>query len=109
MLQELYSLNNEDIASIQNELIINNIKAQYALSQDDQLISRSISSFLLEIPVGSAKSIWMYETINNYLTSDQLHEFQNCFTNNKQQLNAAKLDEILTDIIDLKTSFFVSE
>lgn len=96
----------KDIASIQQELIIKNIQARYGLTQDDQLIAEVLSSFLLEIPVGSAKSIWMYETLNNYLTSDQRLKFQTALLNNKQT-TAAKLDEILTDIIDLKTSFFV--
>ncbi|MEK3978197.1 hypothetical protein MKY37_03800 [Psychrobacillus sp. FSL K6-2836] len=99
-------IQNEDIASIQQELIIKNIQARYGLSQEDQLIAEVLSSFLLEIPVGSAKSIWMYETVNNYLTSEQRVEFQNALINNKQ-ITAAKFDEILTDIIDLKTSFFV--
>ncbi|MFJ7825066.1 hypothetical protein [Psychrobacillus sp. NPDC096623] len=96
-----------DIASIQNQLIINHIQSEYDLSPDDQLIAEVLSSFLMEIPVGSAKSIWMYETINNYFTIDQRVEFQIALRNNKQ-LTAAKLDELLTAIIDLKTSFFVS-
>ncbi|SEM25141.1 hypothetical protein SAMN04487786_1494 [Paenisporosarcina quisquiliarum] len=95
-----------DIASIQQELIIKNIQAQYGLAQDNQLIAEVLSNFLLEIPVGSAKSIWMYETINNYLTSDQRAEFQTALLNNKNT-TAAEFDKILTDIIDLKTSFFV--
>ena len=49
----------------------------------------------------------MYETITNYLTSEQRKKFQTALLNNKQQLTAAKFDEILTDIINLKTSFFV--
>lgn len=96
-----------DIASIQNELIINNIQAEYDLAPNDQLIAEVLSSFLLEIPVGSAKAIWMYETINNYLTTDQREEFQIALQKNKK-LTAAKLDKLLTDVIDLKTSFFVS-
>lgn len=93
-----------DIASIQQELIIKNIQAQYGLAQDNQMIAEVLSNFLLEIPVGSAKSIWMYETINNYLTSDQRAEFQTALLNNKNT-TAAEFDKILTDIIDLKTSF----
>ncbi|QUG40979.1 hypothetical protein KD050_17050 [Psychrobacillus sp. INOP01] len=99
-------IQNEEIASIQQELIIKNIQAQYDLSQDDQLIAEVLSSFLLKIPVGSAKSIWMYETVNNYLTPEQRVEFQTALLNNNKT-TAAKFDEILTDIIDLKTSFFV--
>ena len=96
----------EDIASIQQELIIKNIQAQFGLTQDDQLIAEVLASFLLKIPVGSTKSIWMYETVNNYLTADQRVEFQTALLNNKQT-TAAKFDEILTSTIDLKTSFFV--
>ena len=95
-----------DIASIQQELITKNIQARYGLSKDNQLISEVLSSFMLEIPVGSAKSVWMYDTVNNYLTSEQRIRFQNTLKKNKQ-ITAAKLDEILTDIINLKTSFFV--
>ena len=97
----------EDIASIQNELIVKNIQAQYELPREDQLIAEVLSSFLLDLPVGSPKSSWMYETITNYLTSEQRKKFQTALLNNKQQLTAAKFDEILTDIINLKTSFFV--
>ena len=96
----------EDIASIQNELIVKNIQAQYNLTQDDQLTAEVLSSFLLDLPIGSAKSIWMYETINNYLTSEQRLKFKTALLNNKQT-NAVKFDEMLSDIIELKTSFFV--
>jgi len=99
-------IQHEDIASIQNELIVKNIQAQYDLTQDDQLIAEVLSSFLLDLPIGSAKSIWMYETINNYLTTEQHLKFQTALLNNKET-TATRFDEILTDIIDLKTSFFV--
>lgn len=96
----------EDITSIQQELIVKNIQAQFGISEDNQQIAEVLSSFLMETPVGSAKSIWMYETLNNYLTADQQIEFQAALSNN-EQITSAKFDEILSDIIDLKTSFFV--
>ncbi|TQR17838.1 hypothetical protein [Psychrobacillus vulpis] len=97
--------NDENIAAIQRELIVNNVQSTYGLDSNESLLAEVISSYLLNQPIGSEKAIWMYETLNNYFTSKQLEEWKTAITKNKQ-LNAEKMDELLSKTLDLKTSFF---
>ena len=55
--------------------------------------------------MGAEKSIWMYETITNYLTNSQLSEWKSLLENQKE-LSAEKLDKLLSSLLDSKTSFF---
>ncbi|WP_342600544.1 hypothetical protein MHB48_05545 [Psychrobacillus sp. FSL H8-0483] len=96
---------NKDLASIQRELIIKNVQLQYGLVAENLIMAEVISSFLTDSPIGSEKSIWMYETLTNYFTEDQLSDWKKVLMENKQ-LSAQKLDGLLSEVIELKTSFF---
>lgn len=95
----------DDLPSIQRELIVKNVQMGYKLPADNLLLAEVVSSFIMESPVGTEKSIWMYETLTNYLTSSQALEWKTKLEGQKQ-LSAEKLDNLLSSIIDSKTSFF---
>lgn len=99
-------IQNSDISSIEREIIVKNIQAKYGLSLDNPLIAEVLSSFLMDSPIGSEKSKWMYETLKNYFTESQLSEWKSALQKNKK-LNAEQIDKMLSKIIDYKTSFFV--
>jgi hypothetical protein len=95
----------EDIATVQRELILKNVLLKYGLDSSDLLLAEVISSYLVNHPIGSEKAIWMYETLNNYFTSDQLADW-NSKVNRTRKLDATKLDKLLSNTIGLKTSYF---
>ena len=95
----------KDIDSIERELIVKNVQLQYGLNEENPLLAEVVSSFLMDSPIGAEKSIWMYETLKNYFTTNQLTEWKTTLSKNSP-LNAEKLDKLLSEVIDLKTSFF---
>lgn len=95
----------KDMDSIERDLIVKSVQSQYELDGESPLLAEVISSFLVERPIGTEKSMWMYETVNNYLTTTQRTEWKAILTKNRP-LNAKELDKLLSDTIDLKTSFF---
>ncbi|MFJ8066226.1 hypothetical protein ACIQYS_16615 [Psychrobacillus sp. NPDC096426] len=95
----------KDIESIERELIVKNVQLHYGLNENSPLLAEVVSSFLMDIPIGTEKSIWMYETLKNYFTASQLSEWKTTLTKN-HRLSAEELDKSLSEIIDFKTSFF---
>lgn len=95
----------KDIDSIERDLIVKSVQSQYELNGENPSISEVISSFLMERPIGNEKSNWMYETVRDYMTTSQLIEWKAMLTKNRP-LNAKGLDKLLSEVIDLKTSFF---
>ncbi|MFJ7970636.1 hypothetical protein [Psychrobacillus sp. NPDC096389] len=95
----------KDMDSIERDLTVKSVQSQYDLNGESPLLAEVISSFLMERPIGTEKSIWMYETVNNYLTTSQMTEWKAILTKN-HPLNAKELDKLLSETIDLKTSFF---
>ena len=98
-------IESEDIVSIQRELIVKHVQLIYGIDSPDTLLAEVISSFLLDQPIGSEKARWMYDTLVSYLTTDQLENWKLALEKNKQ-VDAEKLDTMLTNILKLKTSFF---
>ncbi|MEI4771174.1 hypothetical protein WAX74_16240 [Psychrobacillus sp. FJAT-51614] len=98
-------IENEDIASIQRELIVKQVQLRYGIDSADPLLAEVISSFLLDRPIGTEKANWMYDTLVNYLTTEQLESWKAEFEK-KNQMDAEKLDALLSNILHLKTSFF---
>lgn len=98
-------IHNRDISSVERELIVKNVQAKYGLSLDNPLIAEVLSSFLMDSPIGSEKSKWMYETLKNYFTESQLSNWKSALLKHKK-LNAEQIDKILSKIIEYKTSFF---
>ncbi|WP_144509381.1 hypothetical protein [Bacillus sp. FJAT-22090] len=96
---------NKGVDAIQSEIIVKNIQLQYGLNEENPLLAEVVSSFIMASPIGSEKSIWMYETLKNYFTKDQLSEWETALTKTGK-LNAEKLDKLLSKVIGLKTSFF---
>lgn len=95
----------KDIDTIERELIVKIVQLQYDLNEENPLLAEVVSSFLTDRPIGTEKSNWMYETVHDYMTISQLTEWKAMLTKNRP-LNAEKLDELLSEVIDLKTSFF---
>lgn len=98
-------LENPNIASIENELIVKNVQLAYGLDSSEVITAELIGSYLLNRPIGSTKTKWMYETLNHYFTKDQLSEWKTVLKE-KEHLNNEKLDSLLSDILRQKTSFF---
>lgn len=96
---------NKDVEIIQHDLVVSNIQFQYGLSEEDSSVAEVVSSFLMNSPMGTEKSIWMYETLKNYFTKAQLSDWESALKKNSK-LNAEKLDKLLAKVIGLKTSFF---
>ncbi|MFJ5771287.1 hypothetical protein [Psychrobacillus sp. NPDC093180] len=98
-------MKSKDIDSIERELIVKTVQYQYGLTDDNSLLSEVVSSFSMDRSIGSEKSVWMYETLKNYFTTNQLSEWKTKLTKNSS-LNAEKLDELLSEVIGSNTSFF---
>ncbi|WP_391208360.1 hypothetical protein [Psychrobacillus sp. L4] len=98
-------IDSEDIASLQQELVVKNVQLKYGIDSSNLLLAEVISSYLMNRPIGSEKANWMYETLNNYFTTDQLADWKSKLQSNKR-LNAEKLDKLLSNTIGLKTSYF---
>lgn len=96
----------ESMDSVGQELVVENVKTMYGLEKEQTLLAEVISSYLLSHPVGSEKAEWMYETLNNYFTSEQLNVWNDLLEEEQNDLNAKKLDGMLSEVIALKTSFF---
>ncbi|TQR07073.1 hypothetical protein [Psychrobacillus soli] len=95
----------KDIDSIVDEVIVKNVQLQYGLKEDSSLFAEVVSSFLMESPIGAEKSVWMYETLQNYFTASQLAEWKTALSKS-HPLSAEKLDKLLSEVIDWNTSFF---
>lgn len=100
-------INSDDITTLQRELIVKNVLLKYGMDSSNLLLAEVISSYLVNHPIGSEKAVWMYETLNNYFTSDQLADW-NSKVNRTRKLDAVKLDKLLSNTIKLKTSYFSS-
>lgn len=98
-------LESDDLPSIQRDVVIKSVQAGYKLPTDNMLLAEVVSSFIMESPVGSEKSIWMYETLTNYFTDGQLLEWKSMLEKQKQ-LSAEKLDKLLSSLLESNTSFF---
>lgn len=98
-------IDNNDITSVQRDLVVKNVQLSYGFDSDHLLLADVISSYLFDRPIGSEKAVWMYETLNNYFTVEQLANWKSSLEKDKQ-LDAQKLDQLLSQIIALKTSFF---
>ena len=98
-------LENPHSASLENELIVKNVQLSYGINPSEVIIAEVIGSYLLNRPIGSTQTKWMYETLNHYFTKDQLSDWKSALKENKP-LNMEKLDSLLSNILRQKTSFF---
>ena len=98
-------LENEDLPTIQRDIAVKTVQDGYHLPTEDLLLAEVVSSFLMGSPVGSEKSMWMYETLISYLTNNQVSEWKSLLEGQKQ-LSAEKLDKLLSSLLDTNTSFF---
>ncbi|MFF2752371.1 hypothetical protein ACFVR1_01280 [Psychrobacillus sp. NPDC058041] len=98
-------IDSEDIATVHRELIVKNVLLKYGMDSSNLLLAEVISSYLVNHPIGSEKAVWMYETLNNYFTSEQLADW-NSKVNRNRKLDAEKLDKLLSNTIGLKTYYF---
>ncbi|WP_313891393.1 hypothetical protein [Psychrobacillus sp.] len=94
----------DDPNSIEYELVVKTILTQYGL-EDNLLLAEVVGSYLVNRPIGSEKAVWVYETLNNYFTEDQLSTWKSSLTENEKR-TGQDLDALLSEIIGLKTSFF---
>ncbi len=100
-------LQNNDLATMQKELIFQNIASQYDISPEKTLLPEIVSSFLVGRPMGAQKTVWMYEVLTDYFTTDQLAVWNNGLTKLKK-IDEEKLDLLLSEVLKLKTSFFTA-
>lgn len=97
-----------NLPNFEEELIIRSVQGQYAFSANALYSLETIASFLTNQAVGSQKSKAMYESLVAYMTKAQKEEWINQLLNRKgQTISPELLDEWLTEILNLKTSFFV--
>ena len=100
-------LENQDIATMQRELIVKNIALQYNISSDNLLLAEVVSSSLVGQPLGSAKSVWMVNELSSYFTKEQLNAWSTGLTKLKD-VDGEKLDRHLSKVLNLQTSFFTA-
>lgn len=97
-----------NLPNFEEELIIRSVKGQYSFSENSTYSLETVASFLTNQAVGSQKSKAMYESLVAYMTKLQKEEWTKQLLDNKgQSISPELLDEWLTEVFSLKTSFFV--
>lgn len=97
-----------NLPNFEEELIIRSVKGQYTFSAKSIYSLETVASFLTNQAVGTQKSKAMYESLVAYMTKLQKEEWTSqLFESKGQTISPELLDEWLTEILSLKTSFFV--
>ena len=100
-------LNELSIASINEQVVLSQVKSQYDLEGIPQWVCEVIASFLTDSTIGSNKSIEIVNTLNSVMTDTQKMSFVEKLKDAKgTKLSTKELDELLKAVFGLPTEFF---
>lgn len=95
-----------EIDGITDVLLVNNIYEKYLISKEEPLIAEVVTSLLSNKIVGSEKSREIVETLYDNLSVKEIEQVIEVLSDNKgQEIDAAYLDHLIGDVMDIKTSF----
>ncbi|MGX9133554.1 hypothetical protein ACWV26_04095 [Rummeliibacillus sp. JY-2-4R] len=93
--------------SIEQKVILSQIYQKYKFGTSPSWVPSIVASYLTAHTMGNAKAEKMIDVLNDYMNHDQLATWKKGLENLQgKEVNTDKLDELLSDSIDLKTSFF---
>lgn len=95
------------LPDFEEEIWVRNVQSQYSFSANTSFSLETIASFLANRPIGSKKGKDMYESLITYMTKSQKEAWVEKLQQWKGQMISPKLlDDLLSDILSVKTSFF---
>ncbi|PYF06997.1 RNA polymerase II [Ureibacillus chungkukjangi] len=95
------------IDSINEQVVLSQVKLQYDLEESPQWLTEVIASFLTDSIVGSNKSTEIVNTLNSKMTDTQRVSFVDMLQDaHGTKLSANELDEMLKEVFGLHTEFF---
>ena len=96
-----------DLPNFEEEILLRGVQSQYLLSADTTYSLETMASFITNRAVGSEKSKAMYESLITYMTKSQREAWIEKLQQLKgQAVSPQLLDDWLSNILNLKTSFF---
>ncbi|MDN4492404.1 stalk domain-containing protein [Ureibacillus aquaedulcis] len=105
--KRIFFLNELSIASLQEKVILPQIRTQYGLDGSPQWVSEVIASFLTETAIGSDKSVGIVKTLTNQMSDVQKLSWIGMLNDLKgSKVTLEKLDEQLSKVFGLHTEFF---
>ncbi|MDI7741552.1 RNA polymerase II [Lysinibacillus fusiformis] len=95
------------IASINEKVILSQVKTQYDLAESPVWVSEVIASFLTDSTIGSKKSREIVESLTKNMSDDQKANWMGKLKEAKgSKISAKQLDERLTEVFGLHTEYF---
>lgn len=96
-----------DLPNFEEEILVRSVQSQYSFSANTTFSLETITSFLANRAVGSKKGKDMYESLITYMTKSQKEAWLEKLQQWKGQVVSPELlDDLLSDTLSLKTSFF---
>ncbi len=93
--------------SIEQKVILSHVYQKYKFGISPSWAPSIVASYLTEHTMGDAKAKKMIRILNDYMNHDQLATWKKGLEKMQgTEVNTNKLDRLLSDSLDLKTSFF---
>ncbi|RUL55926.1 RNA polymerase II [Lysinibacillus antri] len=94
------------IDSLNNNVILSQVKAQYKFKDSPSWLSEVVASFLTESTIGSSKATEIVNTLTHQMTDSQLANWIQKLDELKgKEISTTVLDEILSDVFGLHTEY----
>lgn len=93
--------------TLEQKVILSQIHQKYKFNTTPSWVPEVVASFLTERTLGTAKAQKMIGILKNYMNQDQLAEWKKGLEDMQgKEVTTTKLDNLLSDSLSLKTSFF---
>ncbi|MBK3495444.1 hypothetical protein JFL43_11395 [Viridibacillus sp. YIM B01967] len=95
------------VETIEKKIVMSRIGQQYDFKGNNNWLPIAVASFITEREIGSDKALEITEIVNSYMSNEQSKVWKKGLIKQKgETISPKSLDQLLSETIDLKTSFF---
>ncbi|MFC7685528.1 stalk domain-containing protein [Ureibacillus sp. GCM10028918] len=107
--KRIFFLDELSTASLNDKVILSQVRTQYELEESPQWLSEVLASFLTDSAIGSSKSVEMFKTLTNQMSDAQMLSWVEKLNDIKgSKVTPEQLDELLSNVFGLHTEFFAT-
>ncbi|MGN4126335.1 RNA polymerase II [Lysinibacillus sphaericus] len=93
--------------AVEQEVVLSQIKSQFTFEDSPAWLQEVVASYLVKETIGSDKTKEIVKTLKEFMTANQELAWQKALdTLGEEPISPTTMDELLSDILDAKTSYF---
>ncbi len=93
--------------AVEQEVVLSQIKSQFTFEDSPAWLQEVVASYLVKETIGSDKTKEIVKTLKDFMTANQESAWQKALdTLGEEPISPTTMDELLSDILDAKTSYF---